>query len=64
MTCIYCGEIYSPRAVKELQATGEELYVGNDGFICPDCLATINRKTVDEQVKELLGIGGTSGKAL
>lgn len=64
MTCIYCGEIYSPRAVKELEASGEDFYLGDKGFICPVCLETINRKTTEDQVKELLGLGGALGEAL
>lgn len=58
MTCIYCGEIYSPQDIKELKEMGEDFYLDDKGFICPDCLDTINHKTAEEQVMELLGIGG------
>ena len=55
VTCIYCGEIYSPQELKE---TAKDYDLSDKGFICPLCLSTINRKTVEEQVKELLRIGG------
>ena len=55
MTCIYCGEIYSPQELKE---TDKEYDLSDKGFVCPLCLSTINGKSAEEQVKELLGIGG------
>lgn len=53
MTCIYCGEIYSPQELKE---TGKSYEAGDNGFVCPICLEAINKKPAEEQVKELLGI--------
>lgn len=63
MTCIYCGEIYSPQDIKELKEMGEDFYLDDKGFICPDCLDTINKKPTEEQVRELLGIGGNHAGA-
>lgn len=54
MTCIYCGEIYSPRELKELKQTGEDYYLGDDGFICPDCLDRISVQPAEDQLKKLL----------
>ena len=55
MTCIYCGEIYSPQELKE---TTKKYDLSDKGFICPICLETINKTPTEDQVRELLGIGG------
>lgn len=61
MTCIYCGEIYSPQEVKELKHEGKEYALGDNGFICPDCWNSINKRPVEEQVMELLRKGELHG---
>ena len=64
MTCIYCGEIYTPQEVKELKRMGEEFANGDNGFICPDCWNRINNRPVEEQVMELIRKGDLHGSKI
>ena len=64
MTCIYCGEIYTPQEVKELKQRGEEYALGDNGFICPDCWDSINRRPVEDQVMDLLKKGELHGRTV
>ena len=64
MTCIYCGEIYTPQEVKDLKQAGEEYVLGDNGFICPQCWESINRRPVEDQVMDLLKKGELHGRTV
>ena len=41
---------------------GEEYALGDNGFICPDCWDSINRRPVEDQVMDLLKKGELHGR--
>lgn len=52
--CNSCGEEYTSEDLKELRQMGERYWLDFPSFICPDCLDTLQRKDLEDQLEELL----------